>query len=336
MILALAGCCAIEADKPAAVRLAVAGVATLAYFRSSALVGGFRLLAHGEGADEGCPKYVRLMLFVSLVMLYGDVALPLLAFARTKQLATVAAVRLALTGVFVFKNVRLHADVVVRFVVISLVHQYLGDHFVCSVFSWSVEVNQETPSICATSTDTVQGTLKSTRQRGHFTKPKKKIFDLDSRWLGLVQVLSLVYGHGLCRRTPKDWASGCGPCGTPNWFRLTYCGRYDISRSCDCRLRRNGRSYRRSIRAFRRRKTEISFHTTTIFLFASVRSKLIANLLELKELIVGNLRVCLASLCVCASKVDNSDITTVGECQTRQYLGRVEFYDQCKKISLAC
>lgn len=53
-------------------------------------------------------QYVKLSLFVSLVMLYGDVALPIALFVRAKAAAsTVQTVRLALTCVWLGKNVRL-------------------------------------------------------------------------------------------------------------------------------------------------------------------------------------------------------------------------------------
>lgn len=52
-------------------------------------------------------QFVKLALFVSLVMMYGDVALPIALFLRAKAaVSTVQTVRLALTCVWLGKNVR--------------------------------------------------------------------------------------------------------------------------------------------------------------------------------------------------------------------------------------
>jgi hypothetical protein len=114
LLLALAATCAVEFDKPVAVRLSVAAVSTLLYFRNTALVGPSRSLLSSWSKHDGqiwqpdAPfQFVKLALFVSLVVLYGDVALPIALFLRAKAaVSSVQTVRLALTCVWLGKNVR--------------------------------------------------------------------------------------------------------------------------------------------------------------------------------------------------------------------------------------
>ncbi|DBA03165.1 TPA: hypothetical protein N0F65_003885 [Lagenidium giganteum] len=69
-------CCAIDYDKAITMRAAITAAATLLYFRNTLLA-------------------AKLLLFLSLLMLYGDVFIPIRALALSGELDFLAMVRLA-------------------------------------------------------------------------------------------------------------------------------------------------------------------------------------------------------------------------------------------------
>ncbi|KAE9050517.1 hypothetical protein PR003_g2564 [Phytophthora rubi] len=79
---------ALDYDKPEAVRLAAAGAALLVYFRSTAL-------------------FIRLMMFVCAIVLYGDVLAPISRFARGGEVLPLPTAKLLLHCIWIWNMLRI-------------------------------------------------------------------------------------------------------------------------------------------------------------------------------------------------------------------------------------
>lgn len=87
VVVLLAIVCILDYDKPEAARLAAAGGTLLVYFRSTAL-------------------FVRLMLFVASLVLYGDVIVPIVRLARGSAVLSLPTIKLVLHCVWVWNMLR--------------------------------------------------------------------------------------------------------------------------------------------------------------------------------------------------------------------------------------
>ncbi|KAF4040537.1 hypothetical protein GN244_ATG07211 [Phytophthora infestans] len=88
-VVALLGVtCALDYDKPEAARLAAAGATLLMYFRSIGL-------------------FMRLMLFVSAIVFYGDIIVPIVRLARESGVFPLATVKLILHSIWVCNSLRI-------------------------------------------------------------------------------------------------------------------------------------------------------------------------------------------------------------------------------------
>ncbi|KAG6609789.1 nipped-B-like protein [Phytophthora cinnamomi] len=88
LVASLGITCALDYDKPEAVRLAAAGVALLMYFRSTAL-------------------FIRLMMFVSAIVLYGDILLPISRLAKAGEMLPLPAAKLLLHCIWIWNMLRI-------------------------------------------------------------------------------------------------------------------------------------------------------------------------------------------------------------------------------------
>ncbi|RLN57087.1 hypothetical protein BBJ29_007984 [Phytophthora kernoviae] len=88
LVVVLGVLCAVDYEKPQAVRLAVAIATLLVYFRSTEL-------------------FVRLLLFVSAVVLYGDVLVPLKRLAGAGEVLPVPTAKLVLYAIWIWNTLRL-------------------------------------------------------------------------------------------------------------------------------------------------------------------------------------------------------------------------------------
>ncbi|GAB9469204.1 hypothetical protein Gpo141_00006489 [Globisporangium polare] len=89
MYALLGVCCALEYEKPVAVRLGATTAGTLLYFRNTAL-------------------FVRLMLLVSCLMLYGDIFLPIKRISTSPQeVSTLPGAQLVLYCIALWNNARI-------------------------------------------------------------------------------------------------------------------------------------------------------------------------------------------------------------------------------------
>ncbi|KAG6977761.1 hypothetical protein JG688_00000007 [Phytophthora aleatoria] len=80
--------CALDYDKPEAVRSAAAGAMLLMYFRSTGL-------------------FVRLMMFASAIVLYGDVIVPIIRLARGGEVFPLPTIKLVLHCIWVWNTLRI-------------------------------------------------------------------------------------------------------------------------------------------------------------------------------------------------------------------------------------
>ncbi|CAH0477102.1 unnamed protein product [Peronospora belbahrii] len=80
--------CTLDYEKPESFRLAAAAITQLTYFRSSAL-------------------FVRLMLFLSVLVLYGDVVIPFNRFVRNEEALLLPIVKLVLHCIWMWNTLRL-------------------------------------------------------------------------------------------------------------------------------------------------------------------------------------------------------------------------------------
>ncbi|KAL3666543.1 hypothetical protein V7S43_008173 [Phytophthora oleae] len=88
VVALLAIVCTLDYEKPEAVRLAAAGGTLLVYFRSTAL-------------------FIRLMLFVSSLVLYGDVIVPIVRLARGSDILPLLTTKLVLHCVWIWNTLRI-------------------------------------------------------------------------------------------------------------------------------------------------------------------------------------------------------------------------------------
>ncbi|ETK83566.1 hypothetical protein F441_11462 [Phytophthora nicotianae CJ01A1] len=86
VVVVLGVTCALDYDKPEAVRLAAAGATLLVYFRSTGL-------------------FVRLMLFVSAIVFYGDIIIPIIRLARGNEVIPLPTTKLMLHCIWVWNTV---------------------------------------------------------------------------------------------------------------------------------------------------------------------------------------------------------------------------------------
>ncbi|KUF64627.1 hypothetical protein AM587_10016904 [Phytophthora nicotianae] len=87
VVVVLGVTCALDYDKPEAARLAAAGATLLVYFRSTGL-------------------FVRLMLFVSAIVFYGDIIIPIIRLARGNEVIPLPTTKLMLHCIWVWNTCR--------------------------------------------------------------------------------------------------------------------------------------------------------------------------------------------------------------------------------------
>ncbi|KAG7402125.1 Sister chromatid cohesion protein 2 [Phytophthora boehmeriae] len=107
LVLLLGILCALDYDKPQAVRLAATAATLLVYFRSTELVSEQLYLLQGRESNVACIQFVRLLLFVSAVVLYGDVLVPLKHLVGAGEVLPVLTAKLVLHAVWIWNTLRL-------------------------------------------------------------------------------------------------------------------------------------------------------------------------------------------------------------------------------------
>ncbi|KAK1947921.1 Sister chromatid cohesion protein SCC2 [Phytophthora citrophthora] len=105
IVALLAIVCILDYEKPEAVRLAAAGGALLTYFRSTALVRSRGRISTHMVNDMA--QFVRLMLFVASLVLYGDVIVPITRLARGSDVLFLPMTRLMLHCIWVWNTLRI-------------------------------------------------------------------------------------------------------------------------------------------------------------------------------------------------------------------------------------